>query len=131
MGESEHIKSLEEALKLEMDTLAFERDETHNILKSMNINEIKDQSDLYMTYLTKCLSLQREIRQLKLKIKTPMEEIKKWDAEVTLKRQEEKNLYNEMIDALNTLYMEEKSRERRQKDEEFEKTNGNGKAKVG
>ena len=62
----EQLKTLSDKLDVQLNTLYFEREETHNILSNMNINEVKDQLDLYKNSLQECKQTQREIRKFKL-----------------------------------------------------------------
>ena len=114
----EEIKTLSDKLEVQLNTLHFEREESQNILHNMNEADLKDQIELYKDALKECKQTHRIIRQKRLEIKDSMEEIKKWEEEITAKRRQEEQIYLEMTKALETLSMEKERRERSWKEEE-------------
>ena len=86
MGAAEEIKALEEKLDYQLNILNLEREESLNILKHINVNCLKDQISLYEDQLSECLKMQREVRRLKLKEKTSMEEIKTYENQISNRR---------------------------------------------
>ena len=103
----ERVKDLENKLKL----LTLEREDTLYMLKNANIKEIKVQADFYEQTLGEIRSLQREVKQAKIKQDISVDEIKTWDHEVTTLKREEEELYYDLLKVVEDYSNEEKREE--------------------